>query len=80
MITRPMKINRQKLLEELLNDKVEKITARLFRWRGLYYEVLPYSLTLKRHNWSGFVRLGDGFMMREASVDIIKKYYSKTIK
>lgn len=68
---------RQQALEEFLNDSVEKLAVGLFKWRGRYYEVLPYRMTLKRHNWSQFVRLGEGFMMREASNEIIKKYYPK---
>lgn len=68
---------RQQALEAFLNDEVEKKALSLYFWRGRYYEVLPYRTTLKRHNWSQFVGIGEGFMMREASKEIIKKYYPK---
>jgi len=71
-------MNAQKALEEFLGDKVERLALGLFLWRGKYYEVLPSRLTTVRHNWSGFVRLQHGkkvWMMREASEEIIHKYY-----
>lgn len=71
-------MDRQKALEEFLGDKVAPLTLGLYLWRNRFYEVLPSRLTKIRHNWSGFVRLehkGKTWMMREASEDIIKKYY-----
>lgn len=73
-------MDRQKALEEFLGDKVEKLALGLYSWRGKYYEVLPSRLTTIRHNWSGFVRLERGkkvWMMREASDEIVMKYYPK---
>lgn len=74
------KNNRQKALEEFLNDEVQKLALGVYIWRGKYYEVLPYERTLKRHNWSGFVRahLDDKiFMIREASDEVLNRYYPK---
>jgi hypothetical protein len=68
---------RQQALENFLNDSVEKLTPRLFKWRGRYYEVLTYQETLKKHNWSQFVSLQGDWKMREASPEVIKKYYPK---
>lgn len=70
-------MNKQKSLEDFLNDSVEKITPRLFKWRGRYYEVLTYQQTLKKHNWSQFVTLGGDWRMREMSVAMMRKYYPK---
>lgn len=75
-----MKNDRQKCLEEFLNDDVVCKALGLYFWHDRYYEVLPHSLTLKRHNWSGFVRRhykGKTYMVREASDEIVKKYYPK---
>lgn len=71
------KCNRQQALEAFLNDEVERKALSLYFWRDRYYEVLTYRQTLKRHNWSQFVTIPGGFKMREASEDIIKKYYPK---
>lgn len=68
---------RQQALENFLNDGVEKITPRLFKWRGRYYEVLTYSETLRKHNWSQFVSLQGDWKMREMSSDMLQKYYPK---
>jgi hypothetical protein len=70
-------LNRQQALEEFLNDNVVKLATGLYTWRGKYYEVLTYTKTLKRHNWSQFITIEGGYRMREASLDIIKKYYPK---
>lgn len=73
-----MKNDRQKCLEEWLNSDVVKLALGLYLWRGRYYEVLPHSLTIKRHNWSGFIRRSykkKTYMVREASDDIVKQYY-----
>ena len=71
------KNSRQQALEEFLNDSVEKLAVGLFKWHGRYYEVVPHHYTLRRHNWSQFVTISGGFRMREASEEIIKKYYPK---
>jgi len=74
------KNNRQKALEEFLNDHVNKLALGVYEWRGNYYEVLPYSVTQSRHNWSGFIKQAyreKVFMIREASDEILKKYYPK---
>lgn len=68
-------MTRQQALEEFLGQNVTRLHISLYKWHQLYYEVLPYSLTLKRHNWSGFVKLTDKFVMREISNKMIKKYY-----
>lgn len=76
-------MDRQKALEEFLNSGVEKLALGLYLWRGKYYEVLPSRLTTVRHNWSGFVRLehkGKVWMMREASDDVLKRYYPKVLQ
>lgn len=70
-------MERQRALENFLGDKVTPLALGLYLWRGKYYEVLPYTLVLKRHNWSQFVRLQGDFRMREASLDIVKEYYPK---
>lgn len=75
-----MKSDRQKCLEEMVNSDVVSKALGLYLWRDKYYEVLPYGLTLQRHNWSGFVRRhhkGKTWMVREASEKIIKQYYPK---
>ncbi len=74
------KNNRQRALEEMVNDSVEKLALGVYKWHERYYEVVPYTTTLKRHNWSGFVAYefkGKTYMIREASNDILKKYYPK---
>ena len=73
-------MTRKKFLTEFLDDTVVEIEKGLFLWKNIYYEVLPYSTTLKRHNWSGFVRYRDIYMFREASMIVIKKWYPKTWK
>ena len=73
-----MKNDRQKAIENLLNDDVQKIVLGLYLWRNKYYEVLPYSLVYKRHNWNSFIKIKFNnkiYMMREASDDVIQKYY-----
>lgn len=72
-------MNRQQALEFFLNDKVERKALGLYLWRGKYFEVLTYQKTLKRHNWSQFVTIAGGYKMREASEEIIKKYYPKVV-
>lgn len=69
------KCDRQQALETFLNDEVERKALSLYFWRGKYYEVLTYRQTLKRHNWSQFVTLAGGWKMREASEEIVNKYY-----
>jgi hypothetical protein len=74
-------MNRKKALEDFLNDSVEVIQLGLYKWREIHYEVIPRSLALKRHNWSGFVRKefrGRSYMIREASKETIQKYYATT--
>ena len=74
------KNKRQRALEEMVNDSVEKLALGVYKWGQTYYEVVPYSTTLKRHNWSGFVAYefkGHTYMVREASSDVLKKYYPK---
>ena len=70
------KSDKQKALEEFLNDEVEKLAPRLFKWRGRLYEVVSYQSTLKKHNWSQYVKIGS-FMMREMTNETIKKYFPK---
>ena len=73
-------MDRKKCLEEWLNSEVSQLALGLYLWRDRYYEVLPHSLTLKRHNWSGFIRRhykGKTYMVREASDQIVKEYYPK---
>jgi len=70
---------RQQVLADFLNEPdIVKLALGLYSWRGISYEVLPYSLTIKRHNWSGFIRYmykGNVYCIREATNDMIKKYY-----
>jgi len=71
-----MKIkNRKEVLQEFLNDEIEEITPGLYKWRGIYYQVLGRSRVIKLHNWSQFIQISDKYLMREMSKDMIKKYY-----
>lgn len=69
------KSNRHQAIEGFLNDEVERLALSLYKWRGRYYEVLTRTQTLRRHNWSQFVRLTGGYMVRELTLDMVKKYY-----
>ena len=74
------KLPQQKVIEDFLNDSVEKVGNSVYKWGKRYYEVLPYHSTIKRHNWSGFVRHergGKTWAIREASNEVIAKYYPK---
>lgn len=75
-----MKMTKKRALEEFLNDEVQEVEKRLFKWRSRYYEVLPRSLVVRRHLSSHFVTLNDQYMMREATDHVIKKYYPLTYK
>lgn len=73
-----LKSNRQKALESLVNDEVARLTIAIYKWRRTFYEVLPYTTTLRRHNYNGFVKVVVGketFMVREASNEVLQKYY-----
>lgn len=72
-------MNRKKALEKFLNSEVQTLALGLYLWRDKYYEVLPHSLTRKRHNWSQFIKLDDRFSMREASRDVLKRYYPQVL-
>lgn len=70
-----------KALCTILNDNAECIENRLYKWRNMYYEVLPYPLIEKRQNWSQFAyieHMGKKYGFREASERIIKKYYPRS--
>jgi hypothetical protein len=70
-------MKRQQSLETFLNDKVRRLALGLYEWRGHYYEVVTYQMTLRRHNWSQYIRLDERFSMREMSEAMIKKYYPR---
>jgi len=72
-------MNRKRALEDFLNDTVEQKALGLYLWRERYYEVLTTKQTLRRHNWSQFVTIGNGYKMREANEYIIKTYYPKVL-
>lgn len=72
-----------KILSDMLNDNVQCVENRLYKWRDMYYEVLPYALIEKRQNWSQFAIVGyrgKKYGFREASERIIKKYYLNSYK
>ena len=72
---------RQKALQDMLGQRVNKIQLGLYSWAGIIYEVLPPNKVKARHNWSGFVKHTFGkrtFYIREASEFVINKYYAKT--
>lgn len=74
------KNDRQKALEQLINDTTVKLALGLYSWHDRYYEVVPYTFTQKRHNWSQFIKQiykNKTFMIREASDEVIKKYFPK---
>lgn len=71
----------KKALEEFLNDKIIKIKMGLYFWRGMYYEVLPYSKILKSRTTKAdhflkYTYRGTVYGIRELSKSLLLKRYN----
>lgn len=66
---------RKVALENLLGSNVQSLHTGLYKWQGIYYEVVPYKQIKKA--WSQFNKIKYGktvFGYRELSKDLLKKY------
>lgn len=73
-------MTRQQVIQNFLNDDVQKVCQSLYVWRRRYYEVLPYSFILKSKKTKPdhFIKWIFGnklYGIREMSKALLKKYY-----
>lgn len=77
-----MSINKQHVLEDMLNDSVDKIESGVYFWQSRFYQVIYYPLLLrnKKLKASHFIKWeykGKTFGIRELSEKLLKKILDK---